>query len=283
MALQEKAVLYNELKLAREMGLPIPLDDKPYVNYTVAELAYLKQQYLPETDEPATAGPVPPAPGLAGAPGPLGTPAPSQPQSGATGVNKLRLIADLQASGFPPQHLAEELGVPLEDRPEDRAGLNFNTHEEFDPIRVDSQGMVWFQDEVIKPAIPKSRARRVINYKDPGVKEISKYYSDGRLDETFEVAGDEARDMQIKVTLPSWQVGIYKDRRLPFRVHIYNGIRGFSWRDVVIHYGGMDLVPSAIKRIYVGNDLCFDIKSTRDQMDREYQQLQLQLQAGRAF
>ena len=146
-------------------------------------------------------------------------------------------------------------------------------------MRVDSRANIWYQDEVVKPAIPKARARRVVNYKDPGVKEVKKYYSDGRLDESFEVAGDEAKDMQVKTTLPSWQVGVYKDPRLPFRVHTYNNVRGFEWVDILTQYGGMDHVPSTIKRLYVGNDLCFDITSTRETMERELRDLQL----GRSY
>ena len=278
-----KAILYNQLKLAKEMGAPFDFD-KPYVNYTVDELQQLMDVWLPdagpfgeELPEPREADDSGPR---AGGPG-RSDPVAPQPQRPAPATDKLERVAELQAQQLNPSQMAEALGIPLEDRSAERAGLTFNSHGPDDPLRVDSRNFVWYQDEVIKPAIPKPRARRVVQYKDPGVKEIRKNYADGRLDESFEVAGDEAVDMQIRITLPSWQVGIYKDRRLPFRVHTYNGLRAFSWRDIVIHYGGMDLVPSAIKRVYVGNDLCFDIKSTRDQMESEY--ATLQLQAGRSF
>jgi len=274
-----KSILYNELKLAKEMGAPFDFE-KPYVNYTVDELQVLHRQWVGGLEEP-----VPEAPELDLSRPILATPSPrpthpAQGQSGAPAVDKWTRAKELQSRfANDPRRLAAELGVELNDRGADRAGLNFNSHTMDDPVRVDSRGFIWYQDEVMKPAIPKPRARRVVNYKDPGVKTVEKYYADGRLDESYEVAGDQARDMQVKTTLPSWQVGIYKDPRLPFRVHIYNDVRGFEWFDVLRQYGGMDHVPSTIKHLYVGNDLCFDITSTRETMERELRDLQL----GRSY
>jgi len=186
---------------------------------------------------------------------------------------------------YQPHELARLLGVPFTDRADERAGLRINTHGPDDVLRVDSQGRVWYQDEVRKPAIPKPRMRRKIRYIDPGVKEVTKYREDGFIDETFEVAGDDMKEAEYKVTLPSWQTGIYYDPRLPFRVHTYNGRRGFDMKDVMRFYGGLDLIPAAIQQasLYVGGDLCYDILKVREAMERELREATLMRSAGRNF
>ena len=272
-----KSILYNQLKQAAEYGVYVEFA-KPYVNYTVDELQELVERYLPD---PARTQEYRPEQPPVNASAPRSAPVPPEPTHPAQGQRRpeVELVDDSGWEGLSPNELADYLGVPYSNLPAERAGLTFNTHKPDDPLRVDFDGRVWFQDEVMKPAIPKRRMVRAVRYQDTGVKTVERRTEDGHLDERFEVSGDQAREMEVKITLPSWQVGIYKDPRLPFRVHVYNGVRGFSWSDIVIHYGGMDLVPSTIKRLYVGQDLCFDIRSTRETMEREYRDLQL----GRSF
>ena len=141
------------------------------------------------------------------------------------------------------------------------------------PIRTDENGFIWFREEVKKPAFPKSRARRKLTYLEPGV--TSQTVVNGKYVETFEVAGDEHRTGEVRITMPSYQVGVYLDPRFPFKVHVYNDNRGFDLFDVQKFYGGGDLVPQEIKRLYVANDLCYDIRTTIRAIQAEARQLQL--------
>lgn len=144
--------------------------------------------------------------------------------------------------------------------------------DESEVIRVDEYGNKWFQEEVVKSAYPKPRARRVLRYDDPGVE--TKQVKVGDYVETFEISGDpqNSRPAEIKITMPSYQTGIYKPPNMPFRVHIYNGVRGFNLDDVQNFYGGADLVPSTVKRCYVSTDLCYDIQSTIRTIENEYRE-----------
>ena len=76
--------------------------------------------------------------------------------------------------------------------------------------------------------------------------------------------------------MPSFQVGVYRDPRFPFKVHTYAGNDGFDLFDVNDFYGGEDLVPSEIKRVYIANDLCYDIRTTIRAIETEYRRNQLQ-------
>lgn len=264
-----RSVFYNHIKKHNERLLT-----KPFIQYTVDELQEiienndLKDSLIdsvnsvvseePEERDTSVAQPAPPL----------------EPESAPSrSVARPQAVPPAFVDHETPQQLADRLGVPLADRGEERAGLNFNTHDgRTQPIRVDSQGRIWFQDEVRKAAIPMPRARRVTTHVSSGFKTIEKRTKDGKLDESFEVAGDEAREMRIKVTLQSWQTGAYRDRSLPFLVHIYNEVRGFDMPEVIRFYGGEHHVPASIKRIYVGNLLCYDIDSTRETMNREYRE-----------
>ena len=162
--------------------------------------------------------------------------------------------------------------------PEELPGQRLNTKDEDEVIRVDEQGRQWLQEEFKKPAYPKPRGRRVLTYLDPGVKQET--VKNGEYVETFEVAGDRAsKPSEVKITLPSYQVGIYKDPRFPFKIHCYNGREGFNLHDVHEFYGGAELVPYGVKRIYIENDLCYDIRSVVQAINAEYRQMQL---TGRA-
>ena len=149
------------------------------------------------------------------------------------------------------------------------AGLRLNTHANDQPLRTDADGTIWYQDEVRKPAIPKPRGRRVLKYTDTGVE--TRTFTNGRgVTETFEMPGTEARQSEARITLPSYQVGIFRDPRYPFKIHEYNDQRGFDLFEVEDFYGGPELVPSDVKRIYVSNTLCYDIRTVVRAIQSEY-------------
>lgn len=80
--------------------------------------------------------------------------------------------------------------VPVREIDENEmAGQRLNTHAEDEPIRIDENGLVWYQEEVRKPAYPKPRGRRVLRYNDPGVKKEE--VRAGQFTESFEVPGDQ--------------------------------------------------------------------------------------------
>lgn len=178
----------------------------------------------------------------------------------------LTSLADMHA---PRAEEPSQAVAPLRTTPDEVAGLRTNTHIGA-PLRTDEHGIIWYQDEVRKAAFPKPRGRRVLKYNDPGVKEVM--VSNGEYMETFEMPGDQMRPSEAKITLPSYQVGIYKDPNMPFRIHVYNEIRGFDFFEVQEYYGGADLVPSEIKRVYVENSLCYDIRTTIRAIQAEYRE-----------
>lgn len=159
--------------------------------------------------------------------------------------------------------------------PNEMAGQRQNQLGDMEPLRTDPEtGFVWYQEEVRKPDYAKPRGRRVLKYDDPGVKTVQ--MRSGDYTESFEVAGDRAIPSEVKITLPSYQVGIYVDPRFPrFRVHTYGGAQGFNLFDVQDFYGGAELVPAECKRIYVENDLCYDVRSVVRAISEEYRRLQL--------
>ena len=157
------------------------------------------------------------------------------------------------------------------------AGERLNVLEEDEVIYVDEHGLEWFQREIPKPATPKPRGRRVLRYKDSGTKTQTVTTGDrGQFIETFEVSGElGSREAEVKITLPSYQVGKYRDRRYPFKIWIYAEARGFDLFEVQEYYGDADLVPEGIRRIYVENVLCYDMRSTIRTIQAEHRQLQL--------
>lgn len=172
-----------------------------------------------------------------------------------------------------------DLNIPVTDRGADRAGLTYSYPED-QPIRIDTAGRIWFLDEVAKPAIPKARMVRKTRYIDPGVQKITRERNEiqqagkyGDVDEVFEVAGEEKREMTTITTLPSYQVGKYKDVRFPFMIHTYNNARGFDFYEVRRFFGGAEFVPATVKLLYVGNQLCYDIASTRATIDQQFARL----------
>ncbi len=155
------------------------------------------------------------------------------------------------------------------------AGERLNSKDPEDVIYTDDAGRQWLQKEVLKPAFPRPRGRRVLRYNDPGV--VKKTEKEGQYTETFEVAGDmrNATPSEIKITLPSYQVGICRDPRFPFKVITYNGREGFDRLEVEKFYGGHELVPPVAQRTYVENVLCYDMRSVIRAINDEYRQQQL--------
>jgi hypothetical protein len=208
-----------------------------------------------------------------------------------------RLGVSAQAPVGTDQAAAAFFGIPVEEPaphdpgtqratppvvhrdPNEMAGARLNTQDPDEPIRTDPvTGRQWFQEEVRKPAIPKPRGRRVQRYPDPGVVKKTVHEGDrNEFSETFEVPGDpaNARELEVKITLPSYQVGIYKDPRFPFKTVCYNDNEGFEREGVQRFYGGAELVPASVKRKYVENVLCYDIRSVIAAIQKEARDLQL--------
>lgn len=164
--------------------------------------------------------------------------------------------------------------------PSQHAGVTQNSHGGEEIIKVDEFGNQWLQLEVPKPAYPKPRGRRVLRYNDPGT--TMETIKVGDYVESFEVAGDprNARPAEIKVTLPSYQTGIYRSPSMPFKIHTYQGKRAFDLHDVQRYYGGRDFVPAKIKKTYVSNDLCYDMSSTIIAIEDEYRERILKAEKG---
>jgi hypothetical protein len=185
-------------------------------------------------------------------------------------------LPDLELPDFDPGPTDGSAYVPVQAKadPEELPGQRLNSKPEDEPIRIDEQGRAWYQEEVRKPAYPKPRGRRVLTYMDKGVQTTT--VQNGEYIETFEVAGVGAgRPAEVKITLPSYQVGIYKDPRFPFKIHCYNGHEGFNLFEVNAYYGGAELVPAECKRVYIENDLCYDVRSVIRAIQNEHRQLQL--------
>ena len=247
MSQTEKAAYFKALKAA---GVTF---DRHYREYSTEELkaAYDKLEQADALPEP----PLPPIP---------------QAETTITDVE-----LDAEAAQFYGLPAPDTSRVPRKAAdPQEMAGQRQNSQPEEEPIRVDEFGRLWYQEEVRKPAYPKPRGRRVLTYVDTGTKQQS--IKVGDYVETFEVAGDEvARVSEVKITLPSYQVGVYKDPRFPFKVHTYNGLEGFDLFGVRDYYGGAELVPADIKRVYVENVLCYDIRTTVRAIQDEYRELVL--------
>lgn len=245
-----KPALYNQLKGA---GAALT---RMYSDYTIdqleAELRAAGLQPVGAADSPQEPAPAPgPDPELAALQEALSKARPPEP--------------DQPLPAGPPVAKAD---------PDELPGQRLNTDPLNTPIRTDEHGRVWYQEEVLKPAYPKPRGRRILRYTDSGVE--TKTVQNGEYVETFEVEGQAVgRPAEIKITMPSYQVGIYKDPRFPFRIHCYNGREGFDLYEVQEYYGGPALVPLEIKRIYIENHLCYDIRTTIRTIQAEHRQMQL--------
>lgn len=165
--------------------------------------------------------------------------------------------------------------VQAEPDADEFAGQHLNTRKPDEIIRVDDQGRRWIQNEIRKPATPQPRGRRVLDYVNTGTETQTITLEDGTV-ESFEVAGRQNKTSQVKITLPSYQVGIFRDPRFPFKVYTYGGVNGFDLFEVQEFYGGPELVPGTIKRMYVSNVLCYDVRTTVQAIEAEARQLALQ-------
>lgn len=253
MGTQYKGILYRQLQAA---GVPL---EKPYREWHTEELKTLLEA---QGIEPA---PVPEE-AQERRQEPLPAPEEEPPPSSYFGYE--------EPAPAPPPAKPAPTPVASQADPNELPGQRLNTHSLDDVIRVDEQGRKWHQEEVRKPAYPKPRGRRVLKYMETGVR--TETVQAGEYVETFEVAGNEtSRPAEVKITLPSYQVGIYTDPRFPFKIHCYNGREGFDFEEVRAYYGGAELVPDTCKRIYVENDLCYDIRSVIRTIQEEHRHLQL--------
>lgn len=253
MSQQEKGELWRKLKAA---GVEF---EKHYRDYSTDDLKKAWDLYESSTERPAP--PPDPADELT-----------DKEREAFFGL-KPQDVED-PTGGRMPARVETEVPVAAAD-PNEMPGQRLNTHVELTPIREDELGRIWFQEEVLKPAFPKPRGRRVLQYMEGGVEQ--KTVKSGEYTETFEVAGAvNRRPAEVKITLPSYQVGIYKDKRFPFKIHTYNGNQGFDLFEVQNYYGGSELVPETVKRVYIENVLCYDIRTTVRAIQSEYRQLQLQ-------
>jgi len=264
MSNSDRAMYYQALKASGvtfERHFREYSTDELRLAYEKLEAGQAKQQEQPEPEIPQTPPFTPdvaPEPVVRHEPPPIPTEAP--PPASFFGINE------------PVPAVPTAPTAPM--NPTEMAGERLNTNPEMEPIRTDDMGRVWFQEEIRKPAYPKPRGRRVLTYMETGVEQQT--IKVGDYIETFEVAGTgQARVAEVKVTLPSYQVGIYADPRFPFKIHVYNGQQGFDLMDVQDYYGGAELVPAEAKRIYVENVLCYDIRTTVRAIEAEYRQLQL--------
>lgn len=249
MSNQLKGALYRALK-----DLDAPLA-KPYREYTVAELdeAYAAYRASVPTLPVIDAGTIAQAEAIASAP-------------------------RQNVGQIPVRRRGEPVAPVKHADPKEMAGQRINSNSDLEPLRIDPDtGFTWYQEEVKKPAFAKPRGRRVITYVDTGSKteEIRSGPRGGEI-ESFEVAGDAApRTAEVKVTLPSFQVGLYSDKRFPFKIHVYNENRGFDREDVDAFYGGPELIPPTVKRKYVENVLCYDMPSVIRAIQEEARELAL--------
>lgn len=263
MSQADKSAYFQALKAA---GVEFT---KHYREYTEQELgeAYQRLQQAQQAEE-AARPPAPPAPLID-----VSVPEEEAP-AGFFGLGEPEPAPVPEQTTTPTPAPAVQV---RERDPNEVAGARLNTKEEWEPIRTDEHGRVWYQEEVLKPAFPKPRGRRVLQYTDTGTKRQT--VKAGEFTETFEVAGDSRVASEVKITLPSYQVGIYKDPRFPFRVHVYNGKQGFDLFEVQNFYGGSELVPADIKRMYVENVLCYDVRTTIRSIQTEHRQNQLMRKA----
>ena len=255
MSIQDKSKLWQELKAA---GVTF---NKHYRDYSVSELQgmidrlHTQEEYQHESGEPESS--------------------PAHGMSAEALLNDEPYDGDWMSSPMPstaaPAAPVLHALAPAEPIASAEA---YQASNEDSAIRVDPDtGFVWFREEVRKPAYAKPRARRVLRYIDSGTQQRT--VSSGNYIETFEEAGNEQRQGEVKITVPSFQVGVYKDPKLPFKIHVYNDVRGFDLFDVQRFYGSADMVPSSIKRMYVLNDLCYDIRTTIREIETEYRNNQL--------
>lgn len=140
------------------------------------------------------------------------------------------------------------------------------------PIRSDLDGKIWFQEEIVKKGQAAPRGYRIHREMSSDTKEVTITTSEGEgYTETFEVAGENKRPMEARVGTPTWQVGKYRiPHLLPFMVVCYREAQGYDRLEVEQFFGGPDVLPENIQTVYVGNLLCYDIRSVNIAIQREH-------------
>lgn len=146
--------------------------------------------------------------------------------------------------------------------------------DELTPIRTDEQGRVWFQEEIQKSTLARPRGYRVHREVGSGVKKITLPPDAEGFTEEIEISDGTRKPLEVRVGIPTWQVGIYKEPNMPFRTVVYRDARGFYREDVEKFFGGPDVLPEGVEAIYVGNLLCYPIRETVVAITREYNQLE---------
>ena len=190
-------------------------------------------------------------------------------------LNSYRQAPPLQSEQPADQSILDQARYDQlrEAEPEEIAGIRRSDGEEV--IRIDADGKQWIMDEVRKPGYPKPRGRIVREYIDSGVKTVEIKDQNGSVVERYEMPGEERTRSQVKITAPSYQVGIYRDPAVLgefFKIHTYNGAAGFDFFDVEKYWGGPRMVPQTCKRIYVSTTLCYDIDSVIQAINDEYRE-----------
>lgn len=169
-------------------------------------------------------------------------------------------------------HAEAATGVQGRDKDESELPTQRRS-DELTPIRTDAQGRVWFQEEIHKSSLARPRGYRVFRELGSGVKEIQVEDGEGYT-ETIEVSDGTRKPLEVKVGIPTWQVGIYKDPQFPFRIVQYRDVRGFFRTDVDEFFGGPDVLPENVQTTYVGNLLCYPIREVVVAINREFNMLQ---------
>lgn len=147
--------------------------------------------------------------------------------------------------------------------------------DDMEPIRTDENGRVIFQEEIQKSSLAKPRGYRVFREMGTGVKQITTERDADGYTETIEVPDGSRKPLEVKVGIPTWQVGIYLDPQFPmFKIVEYRSARGFWRQDVEAFFGGPDVLPEGLETIYVGNLMAYPIRDVVVAINREYNQLQ---------
>lgn len=169
------------------------------------------------------------------------------------------------------QEIRERTGIAV--APKDETELPTQRRgQEGVPIRTDLEGNIWFQEEILKSGSPKPRGYKVHRERGATLKEVTIDSGDGYT-ETFEVGEASERPFEARVGTPTWQVGKYRTPNLPFMIYVCRDVRGYDREEVENYFGGKDVLPENVVTIYVGNHLCYDIRSVNTAIQREHNML----------
>ena len=172
-------------------------------------------------------------------------------------------------------HFQADLDNLREQTPDTIPGLRTNTHGDQVPLRIDETGKIWYQDEIVKSAFPKERGKRILDYVDPGVRTVHIRDTNGSIVESFEMPGDQKKVSQARISLPAYQIGLYRDPALLgefFKIHVYREKRVFDLFDVQKYFGGPRMVPQTCKREYTDTVLGYEIESVLQAIQDEYRE-----------